>query len=79
MDMAKSLISNMTERWQPDAITDEYTGRLEKVIAAKVKSGGKGSLRMAASKSAQVINLMEAFAQSLKEAGKKPKRKNPKP
>ena len=44
-------------------------------IAAKVKSGIKGSLKTAPAKPAHVINLMDALAPCLKEAGKKPRRK----
>jgi DNA end-binding protein Ku len=77
LDMARLLISNMSEKWNPEAYKDDYTQRLEAVIAEKVKAGGKVKSMPAAPKHAQVINLMDALAASLKSTGgkKKPTRK----
>jgi DNA end-binding protein Ku len=78
LDMARMLISNMSEKWNPEAYKDDYTQRLEAVIAEKVKAGGKVKSVAAAPKhSAQVINLMDALTASLKTVGgkKKPARK----
>jgi len=72
MDMAKSLISTMAEPWQPEAFKDQYTSELEKIIAEKVKAGGKGLPAVKASQRvAGVVDLMAALEQSLATAGKK--------
>ena len=66
MDMARTLITSMSDKWDPAAYKDEYTGELEKVIREKVKAGGKALPRAKTSaKPANVINLMEALKQSL--------------
>lgn len=76
LEMARMLINSMTEPWNPEAYVDEYTQRLEKVIADKVKAGGKSRPKaLPGTKAPQVINLMEALTASLKGAGKKPKKK----
>jgi DNA end-binding protein Ku len=79
LEMARLLIENMSEQWNPQAYKDDYRQRLEAVIAEKVKAGGKTPTKAAtAAKSAQIINLMDALTASLKSvggAGKKPRKK----
>ena len=71
MDMARSLITSMSEKWNPVAYKDEYTGALEKIIAQKVKAGGKAlPIVKGAARPANVINLMDALKQSLAGTGK---------
>ena len=71
MDMAQTLIKSMSEKWNPAAYKDEYTSALEKVIAQKVKAGGKSLPTVKASaKPVNVINLMDALKQSLAGSGK---------
>ena len=71
MDMAQSLIKSMSEKWNPEAFKDEYTGALEKLIAQKVKAGGKAlPVVKGGAKPANVINLMDALKQSLAGSGK---------
>lgn len=71
MDMAQSLIKSMSEKWNPADYKDEYTHALEKVIAQKVKAGGKAlPTAKTSSKPANVINLMDAPKQSLAGSGK---------
>ena len=73
LEMAKSLIGTMTEKWKPEAYKDEYSGQLEKIIHEKVKAGGKALPKLPAKeKPANVIDLMSALKESLA-AGKKKK------
>jgi DNA end-binding protein Ku len=66
MEMAKSLINTMTEKWKPEDYKDEYTGQLTKIIQQKVKAGGKALPKLkAAEKPANVIDLMAALQESL--------------
>ncbi|HWB04302.1 MAG TPA: Ku protein [Verrucomicrobiales bacterium] len=71
MDMAKMLIATMEEPWQPEAFRNDYLDKLRGVIDAKVKAGGKTTIRKTAAPSANVIDLMAALQESLKGAGKK--------
>jgi DNA end-binding protein Ku len=75
LEMARSLISSMTEKWKPEAYKDEYTGELEKVIKEKVKAGGKPLPRVkGAKKPSNVIDLMDALKQSLSAGSDKSKK-----
>jgi DNA end-binding protein Ku len=77
MDMAKMLVATMEEPWEPGNYQDDYLNKLQAVIDAKVKAGGKSTKRPAAASGSNVVDLMEALQQSLKAgAGKK---KVPKP
>jgi DNA end-binding protein Ku len=77
--MAKTLVSQMTDKWDPARYTDEYRSALMKLIDAKVASGGK-ELPTAGHKprrATNVIDLAEVLRQSLADAGKA--RRNAKP
>jgi DNA end-binding protein Ku len=73
MEMAKGLITQMAEPWQPDAFKDEYTGQVLKLIEQKVKAGGKLPPPQLQQKTAGVVDLMAALEKSLATAGKKKK------
>lgn len=78
MEMAKSLIASMTEKWNPAAYKDEYTGELTKVIAQKVKAGGKALPKLkSVEKPSNVIDLMSALKESLAAGGGKKKKTPP--
>ncbi|MDF3057447.1 MAG: Ku domainn containing protein [Rariglobus sp.] len=69
--MARTLVDQLTEEWDPGRYTDDYRSALMKLIDQKVKSGGKelptaGHPRK---KPTNVIDLAAVLQQSLKEAG----------
>jgi len=71
LNMAKTLVNQMSEDWDPDRYTDEYRSALMKLIDKKVASGGKalptaGHRPKAAT---NVIDLAAVLQQSLAEAG----------
>lgn len=71
LTMAKTLVDQLTEDWDPERYHDDYRSALMKLIDEKVKSGGKslpggGHARR---KATNVIDLAEVLKQSLKEAG----------
>ncbi len=69
MDMAKALIAGMSEKWNPEAFKDEYTGELEKIIEKKVEAGGKElPVSKARKKPSNVIDLLSALEQSVASA-----------
>jgi DNA end-binding protein Ku len=75
LEMARTLINSMTEKWKPEVYKDVYTGALEKIIHEKVKAGGKPLPRTkAAPKPSNVIDLMAALKQSLASGSGKSKK-----
>jgi DNA end-binding protein Ku len=69
LEMARTLVSNLADDWDPSKYTDQYRENLMKVIKAKLK--GKAP-RLAAEpepQQAEVVDLMERLRQSLQGAG----------
>lgn len=71
-EMAKTLVDQMTEKWDPERYTDDYKSNLMKVIEAKVEAGGKELPTEKAKQrpATNVIDLVAVLQKSLKEAGK---------
>jgi DNA end-binding protein Ku len=62
----------MEESWQPEAFKNDYLEKLQAILDAKVKAGGKSTAKRTAKPSGNVIDLMAALEQSLKAgAGKR--------
>ena len=69
--MARALVDQLTEKWDPERYTDDYRSALMKLIDAKVRSGGK-ELPAAARPSrpaTREIDLAEVLRRSLRDAG----------
>ena len=76
LDMAKSLITSMTEKWDPEAYKDDYRDALEDMIEEKVKHPDKELPKKAAKKRpSNVIDLVAVLQESMRESSKKPKAK----
>ena len=75
MDMAKSLVENMSAKWNPEKYKDDYREALMDVIEEKVESGGKEIEEKPKPKKtpSKVIDLVAVLQQSLAESkgGKK--------
>jgi DNA end-binding protein Ku len=69
VDMAKSLIQNLTEPWQPEAYRDEYREALMDIVERKV--AGEPIEAPAAAAPARVVDLMDALKASVEAAKKK--------
>ena len=69
--MAKTLVDQLTESWDPARYTDDYSSALMKLIKQKVKHGGKAlpSNEREKPHATNVIDLAAVLQQSLKEAG----------
>jgi DNA end-binding protein Ku len=67
LDMAKTLIDNMTSKWDPEKYHDDYREALMEVIEEKVESGGKEIEEKAKPKkpSSKVIDLVAVLQESL--------------
>ena len=78
--MAKTLMNQMTEDWDPSRYTDDYRSALMKLIDQKIESGGKELPKAGhgPKKATNVIDLAAVLQQSLKDAsgggGKKAKK-----
>jgi len=69
--MAKTLVDQMTEDWDPARYTDEYRSALMKLIERKVEAGGKElpGPRQPHKRATKVIDLAAVLKQSLAQAG----------
>jgi DNA end-binding protein Ku len=76
ISMARTLVDQMTEKWDPSRYTDDYQSALMKVIDRKIKAGGKNLPAVEKRKKGptNVIDLAAVLQESLAEAtgGKKP-------
>jgi DNA end-binding protein Ku len=84
ISMARTLVNQMTEKWQPSRYTDDYQSALLKLIDRKIKAGGKSLPETEKRKkgATNVIDLASVLEESLAEAsggkktpGKKPAKK----
>ncbi|MDQ6632003.1 MAG: Ku protein [Verrucomicrobiota bacterium] len=73
--MAQSLISQMTDHWDPKKYSDQYRDALMKVIEEKIEAGGKElpTLKTKAKKSEKIIDLTSVLQASLNQTGKNKK------
>jgi DNA end-binding protein Ku len=72
LDMARSLVEQMSNNWDPKRYTDDYTSALMRLIDKKIESGGKtlpGSLRPRRA-SGKVIDLVAVLQESLLKTGR---------
>jgi DNA end-binding protein Ku len=71
MNMAKSLIDNMSSKWDPEKYKDEYKEALMEVIEEKVEAGGKEieEKPKKAPKATKVIDLVSVLQKSLEQSG----------
>jgi DNA end-binding protein Ku len=76
LQMARMLVENLADRWDPSQYTDQYRANLMKIIKAKLK-GRKPDLAVVEEpRSAEVVDLMERLRQSLQQAGTKKQAKS---
>jgi DNA end-binding protein Ku len=69
--MARNLVNQMSEDWDPERYTDEYRSALMKLIDKKVASGGKSLPEHGRKehRATNVIDLASVLRQSLADAG----------
>lgn len=75
VELAKQLIENLTEPFEPDKYKDDYTGKVEEVIEAKMK--GRKLTIVAPKARPKVVDLMEALQRSVQETRKGAAAKKP--
>jgi DNA end-binding protein Ku len=69
LQMARTLVENLADTWDPSQYTDEYRENLMKVIKAKLKGKQAHLVEHAEPRNAEVVDLMERLRQSLAGAG----------
>ena len=80
LQMARLLVDELSEEWQPSRYTDDYESQLLKMIKQKIKSGGKTvpAPKKSAQRTSNVIDLVSILQQSLQEAGGSTKKRTTK-
>jgi DNA end-binding protein Ku len=78
LQMAATLVDNMTVEWDPERYSDDYRSALLKLIEKKIESGGKDlpAAPKAAHRSSKVIDLVSVLQQSLNQTGHAAKTKS---
>jgi DNA end-binding protein Ku len=76
LEMARTLVENLADTWDPSQYTDQYRENLMRIIRAKMKGRTPRLKEEAEPQSAEVVDLMERLRQSLQSAGTRP-RKSP--
>lgn len=74
LEMAKTLVKNLEDRWDPSQYTDEYRANLMKIIKAKLKGKEARLVAPVEHRQAEVVDLMERLRQSLQGAGRAARR-----
>ena len=69
LEMARTLVEQLADNWDPSQYTDEYRANLMKIIRAKLKGKEAHLVEKAEPQQAEVVDLMERLRQSLQQAG----------
>ena len=69
LQMARTLVENLADSWDPSQYTDQYRDNLMKIIKAKLKGKEAHLVEQAEPRNAEVVDLMERLRQSLADAG----------
>lgn len=75
LEMARTLVENLADTWDPSQYTDQYRENLMKIIKGRMKGKQATLAEPAEKQSAEVVDLMERLRQSLQGAGTKGTRK----
>jgi len=74
VEMARTLVKNLADTWDPERYTDEYRENLMKIIKGKMKGKAPKLVAHAEPRRAEVVDLMERLRESLEQAGRPRKR-----
>jgi DNA end-binding protein Ku len=69
LKMARTLVEQLADKWDPSQYTDEYRTNLMKIIKAKMKGKTVELHETEEPRSAEVVDLMERLRQSLEGTG----------
>ncbi len=71
LQMARTLVEQLADTWDPAQYTDEYRANLMKIIKAKLKGKEPKLTEHVEPRQAEVIDLMERLRESLQGSGEK--------
>ncbi len=76
LEMAKTLVEQMSSKWEPERYVDEYAEKMKELIEKKIEAGGKEvpSLKKHAPAATNVVDLVEVLRQSLGQSAKPAKK-----
>jgi DNA end-binding protein Ku len=74
LQMARTLVEQLADKWDPSQYTDEYRANLMKIIKAKMKGKTVELQETEEPRSAEVVDLMERLRQSLEGTGARTRR-----
>ena len=69
LQMARTLVEQLADNWDPSQYTDEYRANLMKIIKAKLKGKEPKLAATVEPRQAEVVDLMERLRQSLQGTG----------
>jgi len=69
LQMARTLVENLADKWDPAQYTDTYRENLMKIIKAKMKGKQAHLVEHVEPQNAEVVDLMERLRRSLEGAG----------
>ena len=69
LQMARTLVENLADTWDPSQYTDQYRENLMKIIKAKLKGKEAHLVEHVEPRNAEVVDLMERLRQSLAGTG----------
>ena len=69
LQMARTLVEQLADEWDPTQYTDEYRANLMKIIKGKMKGKTVELEEATEPRSAEVVDLMERLRQSLQNTG----------
>jgi DNA end-binding protein Ku len=69
LEMARVLVKNLADKWDPSEYTDQYRANLMKIIKARMKGKQARLTATEEPRQAEVVDLMERLRQSLQGAG----------
>lgn len=72
LDMARTLVEQMSTRWEPERYIDEYAEKVKELIEKKIEAGGKElpGVKKQAQAATNVVDLVAVLQESLKNSGK---------
>jgi DNA end-binding protein Ku len=79
LQMARTLVEQLADKWDPSQFTDEYRQNLMKIIQAKLKGREPKLTEAVEPRQAEVVDLMERLRASLQGAGGGSRKKAAKP
>lgn len=69
LEMARTLVQNLADTWDPSRYTDQYRENLMRIIKARTKGKAPKLVAPSEPQQAEVVDLMERLRRSLEAAG----------